>query len=94
MARKCLEKEEEVVRYILSCSFTSMMRTIQINICDNDDDDDDDEEEEVDLDDMNNLKVTLARRARDVAEAENRLLQEKNKYVANPLFATNEQSGP
>ena len=91
MARKCLEKEEEVVRYILSCSFISMMRTIQINICDNDDDDD--EEEEDDLDDMNNLKVTLARRARDVAEAENKLLQEKNKYVANPLFATNEQCG-
>ena len=91
MARKCLEKEEEVVRYILSCSFISMMRTIQINICDNDDDDD---EEEDDLDDMNNLKVTLARRARDVAEAENKLLQEKNKYVANPLFATNEQCGP
>ena len=43
---------------------------------------------------MNNLKVTLARRARDVAEAENKLLQEKNKYVANPLFfATNEQRG-
>ena len=42
---------------------------------------------------MNNLKVTLARRARDVAEAENKLLQEKNKYVANPLFATNEQCG-
>ena len=32
---------------------------------------------------MNYLKVTLARRARDVAEAENKLLQEKNKYVAN-----------
>ena len=43
---------------------------------------------------MNNLKVTLARRARDVAEAENKLLQEKNKYVANPLFARNEQCGP
>ena len=92
MARKCLEKEEEVVRYILSCSFTSMMRTIQINICDNDGEDDDDEEED-DLDDMNNLKVTLARRARDVAEAENKLLQEKNKYVASPLFATYEQCG-
>ena len=89
MARKCLEKEEEVVRYILSCSFTSMMRTIKINICDNDDDD----EEEEDLDDMNNLKVTLARRARDVAETENKLLQEKNKYVGNPVFATNEQCG-
>ena len=91
MARKCLEKEEEVVRYISSCSFTSMMRTVKISICDNNDDDD--EEEGEDLDDMNNLKVTLARRARDVAEAENKLLQEKNKYVANPLFATNEQCG-
>ena len=66
------------------------MRTIKISICDNDDDE---EEEEDDLDDMNNLKVTLARRARDVAEAENKLLQEKNKYLANPLFATNEQCG-
>ena len=93
MARKCLEKEEEVDRQILSCSFTSIMRTIKISICDNDDDDEEEEEEE-DLDDMNNLKVTLARRARDVAEAENKLLQEKNKYVANPLFATNEQCGP
>ena len=63
------------------------MRTIKISICDNDD------EEEEEEDDMNNLKVTLARRARDVAEAENKLLQEKNKYVANPLFATNEQCG-
>ena len=87
MARKCLEKEEEVVRYILSCSFTSMMRTIQINICDNDDDDD--EEEENDLDDINNLKVTLARRARDVAEAENKLLQEKNKYVCSKSIVCN-----
>ena len=43
---------------------------------------------------MNYLKVTLARRARDVAEAENKLLQEKNKYVANLLFARNEQCGP
>ena len=43
---------------------------------------------------MNYLKVTLARRARDVAEAENKLLQEKNKYLANLLFARNEQCGP
>ena len=43
---------------------------------------------------MNYLKVTLARRARDVAEAENKLLQEKNKYVANLLFARNEQCEP
>ena len=54
----------------------------------------DDEEEEVDSDYMNYLKVTLARRARDIAEAENKLLQEKNKYVANLLFARNEQCGP